>query len=106
MARVLPDLVPGSFREVSGTTYTLADGDEVNGIRATNAAAVTVTIPPNSSVAFPRYIRIPIRQGGAGAVTVAPGAGVTLNSPNGSATTALGDARVLEQTDIDTWVVW
>lgn len=96
----------GAFNDQTGTTYTLALTDAANGIRCTNAAAVTVTIPTNASVAFPRYTRIPIRQGGAGAVTVAGDTGVTLLSPNGAATTAEGDSRVLEQTDIDTWVVW
>lgn len=108
MARCLPDLVPGPIREVSGTSHTLALGDQVNGIRCTNAAAVTVSIDAHANVAFPRYTRIPIRQGGAGAVTVqiVSGSGVTLLTPNGAATAAQGDGRVLEQTDIDTWVLW
>ena len=106
MARCLPDLVPGPFNDQTGTAYTLALTDAVNGVRCTNASAITVTVPPHSSVAFPRYARIPIRQGGAGAVTVAAGSGVTLLTPNGTGTTANGDGRVLEQTDTDTWVLW
>lgn len=99
-------VTPGAFNDQTGTTYTLALADAVNGVRCTNAAAITLTVPPNSSVAFPRYVRIPMRQGGAGAVTIAAGSGVTLRTPNGAATTAQGDARVLEQVGVDTWVVW
>lgn len=99
-------ITPGAFNDQTGTAYTLVLSDAANGLRCTNAAAITVTVPTNASVAFPRYTRIPIRQGGAGAVTVAAAAGVTLRSPNGAATTAQGDGRVLEQVDVDTWIVW
>lgn len=108
MARVLPDLVPGRFNDQTGTTYTIAPSDALNGIRCTNAAAITVSIDKNANQKVPRYARIPVRQGGAGIVTIqiVAGSGVTLNAPNGASTNALGDARVLEQTDIDVWTVW
>lgn len=101
-------VVPGAINDQTGTTYTLALADAVNGVRCTNASAITVSIDKNANVAFPRYVRIPIRQGGAGAVTIqiVAASGVTLNAPNGAATMALGDGRVIEQTDIDTWTVW
>jgi hypothetical protein len=107
--RFLPDVVCGGpFNDQTGTTYTMAMGDIVNGIRCTNASAITVSIDKYANVALPRYCRIPIRQGGAGAVTIqiVSGSGVTLRTPNGATTTAQGDARVLEQVDVDTWVVW
>src|SRR5690348_15400440 len=77
---------PVAFTEVTASTYTLAAGDEVNGIRVTVASdgACAVTIPANASVAFPRYARIPIRAGNNGVVTVAGDTGVTLNAPNGA----------------------
>lgn len=108
MARCLTDLVPGPIREVTGTSYTLALGDEVNGIITTSASAVAILIDKHANVKFPRYCRIPLREGGAGAITVqiVSGSGVTLLTPNGATTAAQGDARVLEQTDIDTWVLW
>ena len=37
----------------TGTAYTVALTDANSDVRFTNASAVTVTIPPNSSVAFP-----------------------------------------------------
>ena len=48
-------------------------------MRYTNAAAVTATVPPNASVAFNTGTVITMRQAGAGQVTLAAGAGVTLN---------------------------
>lgn len=99
-------IVPAAFNAQTGTTYTLALTDQLNGIQVTNAAAITVTVPTNASVAFPLYCRIPIRQGGAGAITLSGASGVTLNAPNGAATAGVGDGRVLEQTAIDTWAIW
>lgn len=97
---------PGAFNAQTGTTYTLALTDQLNGIQVTNASAITVTVPTNASVAFPIYCRIPIRQGGAGAITLSGAPGVTLNAPNGSATTGTGDGRVLEKVATNTWVIW
>lgn len=64
----------------TGTTYTLALADSGSIVELSNAAAITLTVPPNSSVAFPVGTVIGLRQMGAGQVTVAPGAGVTVSS--------------------------
>jgi hypothetical protein len=44
------------------------------------AGANTVTVPPNSSVAFPVGTEIKVTQIGAGATTFVAGAGVTINN--------------------------
>lgn len=44
------------------------------------ATAVTITVPPNSSVAFPIGTEIELVQYGAGQVTIAAGSGVTIRS--------------------------
>ena len=49
-----------------------------------NAAAITDTIPPNSSVAYAVGDELYVLQLGAGQVTVSPGTGVTLNSAGAS----------------------
>jgi hypothetical protein len=90
----------------TGTSYTLVLADAGKDVRCTNASAITLTVPPNSSVAFPIGTLIPFSQGGAGAVTATAGTGVTVNNANGAATTEQYDARVLEKTDTDTWKVW
>lgn len=63
----------------TGTAYTLALSDAGKMVTLSNAAAITLTIPTNASVAFPIGTRIDVLQYGAGQVTVA-GAGVTLRS--------------------------
>lgn len=68
----------------TGTTYTLVLADAaVDVVELSNASAVTLTVPPNASVAFPTGTVIELHQYGAGQVTVAAGAGVTVNSPGG-----------------------
>lgn len=62
-----------------GTTYTLVIGDAGKLVTMSNAAAITLTIPTNASVAFPVGTRVDLFQYGAGQVTVG-GAGVTIRS--------------------------
>lgn len=66
-----------------GIAYTLVLADAQKAIEILNAAAQTITIPPNSAVAFPLGTIITITQTGAGKASVAPGAGVTINAPGG-----------------------
>lgn len=56
----------------AGTAYTLALSDASTAVEFTNSSAVTVTVPPNSSVAFPTGTVIELFQYGTGALTVAP----------------------------------
>jgi hypothetical protein len=90
----------------TGTAYTavLADADSM--VRFTSASAVTFTIPPNSSVAFPVGTWIEIVQAGAGAVSVAAGSGVTVNSRSSDLTLA-GQYAVafVKQVGADTWIM-
>ncbi len=66
-----------------GTTYTLVIGDAEKLNEASNASAIAVTIPPNSSVAFPIGTFIQLTQIAAGKPSFAAGAGVTINAPGG-----------------------
>jgi len=61
-------------------SYTLALTDCSKLVYVNNASANTLTIPPNSSVAFPIGTRIVTGQYGAGQTTLTPGAGVTIRS--------------------------
>lgn len=94
-----------AMNEQTGTSYTLALADATKAVRCTNSGAITLTIPPNSSVAIPVLSSIPVFQGGAGVVTVTAGSGVTFESPNGVATTALGDFRTMFKRATDIWVI-
>lgn len=64
----------------AGTTYTLALSDAGTAVEFTSASAVTLTVPPNSSVAFPVGTVIELLQYGTGELAVAPGIGVTIRS--------------------------
>ena len=64
----------------TGTAYTLVLTDEGKLITSSNTAAQTVTVPPNSSVAFPIGSEVLVTQINTGQVTLAGGAGVTINS--------------------------
>jgi hypothetical protein len=68
----------------TGITYTLALGDANKVVEGNNAAAVTVTVPPNSSVAFAIGSSVVVRQIGVGQVSVAAGVEVTIRSRGGS----------------------
>ena len=99
----------GAVNAQTGTTYTLVIGDEyLEGVRQTNAAANTITIPPNADVAFPvGSTKIFIIQGGAGSTTIAAGAGVTLSAP-ASVTAAIGEingSRVIQKVGVNEWLL-
>jgi len=64
----------------TGTTYTFVVGDDGKFVTASNASPITVTIPPISSEAYPIGAQLNIVQKGAGQVTFAQGAGVTIRS--------------------------
>ena len=89
-----------------GTTYILVLTDDGKRVTCTNGAAITVTVPPNSSVAFPIGTMIVIEQWGAGLVSIAEGAGVTINS-FGSALDFTGQyaVAVLTKDATDIWIL-
>jgi hypothetical protein len=70
------------FNSQTGTTYTLVIGDKDKMVTANNAGAITVTVPPS---VFSANDQISITQTGAGQVTFAQGAGVTITSTGASA---------------------
>jgi 3D (Asp-Asp-Asp) domain-containing protein len=73
--------VPGITTEsVSGTAYTFVLADAGKLKETTNVATATLTVPPNSSVAFPVGTQVALRQYGSGQLVVAAGAGVTIRS--------------------------
>lgn len=88
----------------TGTTYTLVLTDAGKRVKQTNAGACTLTVPPNSAVAFAIGTTIEVSQGGAGAVTITAGAGVTIHSRGGLVVTNGQYALVrLYKEATDTW---
>jgi len=89
-----------------GTTYTLVLTDDGKVVEMNNASANTLTVPPNSSVAFPVGAQILVLQTGAGQTTLAAGAGVTINSKDGNLKlSAQWCAATLIKRATDVWVV-
>jgi hypothetical protein len=64
----------------TGTTYTLALGDVSQIVEMSNVSANTLTVPLNSSVAFPVGAVISVMQTNTGTTTIAAASGVTINS--------------------------
>ena len=91
----------------TGTTYTmvLTDGGKI--ITSSNASAQTITIPPNSSVAFPIGTQIEVYNLGAGITSVTGGSGVTLNgvSTGTGALNAQYSAVSCFKIATDTWLM-
>lgn len=72
-----------SFNAQTGTTYTLVAADSGKLVTASNAGAITVTVPPSI---FAAGEQINLVQIGAGQVTFAQGAGVTIRSAGATST--------------------
>lgn len=67
---------------IAGTSHTLQANEDGVTLICTNASAVTLTIPAG----LPDDFGLAVVQQGAGAVTFAAGAGVTLAGPSGLVT--------------------
>lgn len=89
----------------TGTTYTYVLADRRRVTTLSNAGAITATVPPNSSVAYAVGTVLKSTQTGAGQVTFAQGAGVTINTPTGRnlKTRAQNSVVYLIKTGTDSW---
>jgi hypothetical protein len=87
-----------------GGNYTLVLADDSAYVRMTSASANNLTVPANSSVAFPVGTSIAVRQAGAGVTTLVAGGGVTLNNPGSALTISKQNGTVqLIKVATDTW---
>jgi hypothetical protein len=93
----------------TGTTYTLVLADDNKFVEMNNSSSNTVTIPLNSSVAFPVGAQVTVITTGTGLTTVSPTSGVTLNyySPTNNSTARIRarySAVTLVKRATDTWI--
>jgi len=96
-----------TFNAQTGTSYTLVLTDAGKIVTMSNASANTLTIPPNSSVAFPTGTIINIVQYGAGQTTIAPGSGVTLNSADSKTKLRVQNSpSSIVKTDTNVWLLF
>jgi hypothetical protein len=93
-----------SFNQKTASyTLVLTDRDKV--VEISNAGATTLTVPLNSSVAFPVGSSITILQTGAGQITVAGASGVTVNATPGLKLRTQWSVATLIKRATDTWVL-
>jgi hypothetical protein len=79
-------VITESVNAQTGTTYTPVLADAKQMVTLSNASAITLTIPPASSVAYTAGSKIDFIQKGAGQVTFAQGSGVTIRSTGATST--------------------
>ena len=98
-----------SINAQTGTTFTPALADAGKIITTSNGSAIAVTIPLNSSVAYPIGSSLTIISIGAGLTTISGVVGVTIASVGAVATSPVLRAQHSSATAIkiatDTWQV-
>lgn len=97
--------LPSGVTTVTGASYTFVLADSASPVVASSASAQVFTVPPNASVPYPIGTILTVAQSGAGATTIVPGAGVTVNPAPGSTLTTAGAGAVvtLLKTGTNTW---
>ncbi len=86
-------------------SYTLVLADKAKVVEMSVGSANNLTVPTNSSVAFPTGTQIHIVQTGSGQTTVVAAGGVTINSATTLKLRARWSAATLIKRDTDTWVL-
>lgn len=106
--RTINNLLSVPVREIAGTSHTLELDDRARQMRSTNVSDTIITVPPQSSVAWPENARVPMLRLPAGRLTIAPGAGVTIATKTGFEPSTFGPvgAAMLERVGEDQWVLY
>ncbi len=99
----VPSITPINQKTASYTTV-LTDRDSL--IEISSATATTLTIPTDASVAYPVGTSFDILQTGAGQVTIAGAAGVTVNATPGLKLRTQWSSATLFKRAANTWVVY
>lgn len=86
-------------------SYTLVVGDAGKTVEMNVASANNLTVPPNSSVAFPVGTVVEVCQIGAGQTTIVAGSGVTVQTPETLVMTGQWSTVSLRKRATDTWVL-
>ena len=99
-------VAPLQINAQTGTTYTFVLADAGKMVTSSNGSAQTLTVPPNSSVAYAVGTQIIVQAIGSGAATLAEGSGVTINSVDSNkAISAQWAGVTLIKTATDTWLL-
>lgn len=88
------------------SSFTLDDSFAYPSIIEPNSASgVTITIPPNSSVAIPVGTSLQVCQAGAGQITIAAGSGVTLRTARSLTTRAQYSTITIRKRGVNEWIL-
>jgi len=85
-------------------SYTLVLADDGKVVEMNVATGNILTVPPNSSVAFPVGTQIIVLQTGAGQCTLIAGSGVTLNATPGNKLRVQYSGATLIKRATNTWI--
>jgi hypothetical protein len=96
---------PGLVINAQTVSYTLVLADASKLVEISNASANNLTVPLNSSVAFPIGTQVSLLQTGAGQMTVVATGGVTINATPGLKLRAQWSSATLVKRNTDTWVL-
>lgn len=95
-----------SINAQTGTTYSLVLSDSNKLVTMDNAGTITLTVPLNSSQAFPIGSQVIVQQVNLGQVVVTPDGGVTVNSFNSNLrTSGRWAGMTLIKTATDVWTL-
>lgn len=97
---------PPSINAQTGTTYTLQFSDFHKWVSLSNAGAITVTIPPNSTTPYPIGTEIEGHQEGVGQVTIVGGSGVTVTGSPGLKTADRYSVFGIKKMGTNTWLAY
>lgn len=87
-------------------SYTLVAADKDKMVEMGVGSANNLTVPTNSSVAYPIGTKISVVQTGSGQTTIVPAGGVTINGTPGLKLRAQWSAVTLVKRASDTWVAF
>jgi hypothetical protein len=104
LAAKVDSYTPITQKTASYTLSTLDHRDDL--IEMGSGSALTLTIPLNSSIAYPVGTSLDILQTGAGQVTIAGAAGVTVNATPGLKLRTQWSSATLFKRAENTWVVY
>lgn len=97
-------VTPISQKTASYTLSSLTERDDL--IEMGSGSALTLTIPPNSAIAYPVGTSLDVLQTGTGQVTIAAEAGVTVNATPGLKLRTQWSSATLFKRAENTWVVF
>jgi hypothetical protein len=101
----LQSVTPFAVTSSAATSITLGLSNARGYLRTTASSAVTITVPPQSSVTWAADTEIVIEQAGTGQITVAGGSGVTVRTSQTLKSGGQYGAITLKRVAADEWVL-